>query len=406
MGVRGGHLAPRVCRLAKHVAVLTKPPTTSGGRPPAYRRRPRWVFWARRAVLAGLAVLLVVTAWSLVSALRAPGDDTPTKLAEWGRDHGLGPVVTAAETIQYDLNPPKTGGTPDTSVLAAAAHDSQGAGPSTAGAIPRHAAITTPVMPALPGEGVFVPAVTTSAGPLVQVTYVRPDKVHTSYLAGIAWMSKDLRFVLHPGYQDPGTAGMSQLDKVPSSSYAGLAATFNAGFKMKDAGGGYYDHGHTVGTLQNGAASLVIYKDGHATVGTWGADVSMGSNVAFVRQNLRPLISNGVLAPNLDANVESSWGATIGGAYAVWRSGIGVTAAGDLVYVAGDALSVSSLADLLHRAGAVTAMQLDINKAWVSFMWYPHSAASPTPHKLGDFQRPANRYLSDTSRDFVAVYTP
>jgi hypothetical protein len=124
-----------------------------------------------------------------------------------------------------------------------------------------------------------------------------------------------------------------------------------------------------------------------------------------VRQNLRPLISGGVLAPNLASNVESSWGATIGGAYAVWRSGLGVTASGDLVYVAGDALSVSSLADLLHRAGAVTAMQLDINKAWVSFMWYPRGGASATAHKLGDFQRPANRYLSDTSRDFVAVYS-
>jgi len=360
----------------------------------------------RRAVLAGAAVFLCVTAWSLASALRAPGDDTPTKLAEWGRDHGLGPLVTAAETIQYDLNPPATGGAPDTSLLAPAAHATPIIGRPTAGAVPPHAPVTPPVAPALPGEGVFVPTVVTPAGPLVQVTYVRPDKVHTSYLAGIAWMSKDLRFVLHPGYQDPGTAGMSQLDKVPSSAYAGLAATFNAGFKMKDAGGGYYDHGHTVGTLQNGAASLVIYKDGHATVGTWGSGVSMSPSVAFVRQNLRPLITGGVLAPNLDSNVESSWGATIGGAYAVWRSGLGVTASGDLVYVAGDALSVSSLADLLRRAGAVSAMQLDINKAWVSFMWYSHSGASPTPHKLGDFQRPADRYLSDTSRDFVAVYRP
>ena len=90
----------------------------------------------------------------------------------------------------------------------------------------------------------------------------------------------------------------------------------------------------------------------------------------------------------------------------MWRSGIGVTATGDLVYAGGDALSVGSLADILHRAGAVTAMQLDINKAWVSFMSYSHSGSNVTPHKLGSFQRPADRYLSPTSRDFVAVYAP
>jgi hypothetical protein len=49
-------------------------------------------------------------------------------------------------------------------------------------------------------------------------------------------------------------------------------------------------------------------------------------------------------------------------------------------------------------------MQLDINKAWVSFMSYSHSGTTVTPHKLGSFQRPPDRYLNPTSRDFIAVY--
>ena len=377
-------------------------------RPRAYRRRrPAWVYWARRGVLVGLAVLLVATAVSIVGALRAPGDDdTSIKLAEWGRDHGLGPVVTLAETIQYKISPPATGGTPDTSVLASGAALGNAAHLPAASAIQAHARLSTPVSPSLAGEGVFVPAVVTKAGAVVQVTYMRPDTVHTSYLTGVAWMSHTLRFVLHPGFQDPGTAGMSQPSQIQPSQYAGLVASFNGGFKLKDAQGGYYDHGKTVGTLTNGAASLVIYKDGHATVGTWGADVSMTPDVAFVRQNLQPLISGGVVAANLDANVQGNWGTTVGGGYAVWRSGIGVTATGDLVYAGGDALSVSSLADVLKRAGAVSAMQLDINKAWVSYMWYSHSSNHVTPHKLGNFQRPGDRYFNPTSRDFLTVYAP
>jgi len=382
-------------------------------RPRAYRRRRSpWVYWLRRGLVAGVCVLLVATTWSIVGALRAPGDDDASvKLAEWARDHWLGPVVTAAEAVQYRLNPPQTGGTPDTSQLASGAAENTNASKKVgtspgASVVPLQARLSTPVTPALPGEGVFVPAASTKAGPLVQFTYVRPDTVHTSYLTGVAWMSHTLHFVLHPGFQDPGTTGMSQPAQITTAQLPGLLASFNGGFKLKDAQGGYYDHGHTVGALVAGAASFVIYKDGHATVGTWGTDVKMAPDVAFVRQNLQPLITGGVVAPNLDANVQSNWGATVGGGYAVWRSGIGVTASGDLVYAGGDALSVGSLADILHRAGAVTAMQLDINKAWVSFMAYSHSGGTATPHKLGSFQRPADRYLSPTSRDFVAVYAP
>ena len=372
-------------------------------RPQAYRRRPSWVYWVRRGILAGLAVFVVATGWSVSTALAAPGDDVPTKLAEWARDHGLGPAVTFAETIQYRLSPPATGGTPDTSVLASGANAARSK-VSGATTIPLQPRLSSPVTPELPGEGVFVPVVTTKAGPVMQVTYVRPDSVHTSYLAGVVWMSHKLTFAMHPGYQDPGTSGMSLPDQITPSEFPGLAATFNGGFKLKDAQGGYYDHGHTAGALTNGGASFVIYKDGHATVGTWGSDVSMTPDVAFVRQNLQPLISHGVVAPNLDQNVQGNWGTTVGGGYAVWRSGIGITASGDLVWVGGDALSVSSLADLLKRAGAVTAMQLDINKAWVSFMYYSHSGNHMTPHKIGQFQRPADRYLNPTSRDFFAVY--
>jgi len=358
----------------------------------------------RRTVVAAVLIFLLATTWSLVSALKAPGDDVPTKLAEWARDHYLGIVVTTAEDVQYRLNPPVTGGTPDASVLAAGAREkAQTTGGATAIALqPR---LLGPAQPALAGEGVFVPSVMTKAGPVIQTTYLRPDGVHTSFLAGVAWMSHTLRFVLHPGFQDPGTSGMSEPSTIPDAQCPGLVAAFNGGFKLKDAMGGYYDHGHTVGTLVDGAASLVIYKDGHATVGTWGADVSLTSDVAFVRQNLKPLISGGVVASNVDSTVESTWGTTVGASLAVWRSGIGVTATGDLVYVSGDAMPVAALADILRRAGAVTAMQLDINKAWVSYMWFDHKSKIPTAHKLGDFQRPGDRYLSPVSRDFLAVYS-
>jgi Phosphodiester glycosidase len=367
------------------------------------RMSPRsGIFKVFRYALISLALLIVVLlgigAKSLVDALRQPtGEGTSVKLAEWSRDHGLGVVVTAAENIQYRLNPPATGGLPDVSLLKVATHQTATI----------HAPLPTPASPALPGEGKFH-AMGPSAHPgELQIAYVRPDALHTSYLTGIAWMSHKDRFVLHPGYQEPGkTQNWTQPDQISATSNTNLLATFNSGFKLKDANGGYYDNGVTAGKLVKGAASFVIYKDGHASVGTWGGDTQMTSDVAFVRQNLRPLISGGVVASDLNSRVESNWGATVGGDLAVWRSGIGVTANADLVYVMGDALSVSTLADLLSRAGAINAMQLDINRAWISFMSYHNVGGTMVPKKMGTFQRPANRYLQSTSRDFIAVYTP
>jgi hypothetical protein len=183
-------------------------------------------------------------------------------------------------------------------------------------------------------------------------------------------------------------------------------ATFNSGFKIADSGGAFYESGHTVGHFRAGAASAVIDDQGRLDVGSWGQEVGMTASVRSVRQNLSLLVDGGQISPTVGSDASSQWGATVGSRTYVWRSGIGVTATGDVVFVAGDALSAPSLASLLQRAGAVRAMELDINKAWVSFMWYSPGTAtgSPQPHKLVEFTRPADRYFSTNNRDFFAVY--
>jgi len=89
----------------------------------------------------------------------------------------------------------------------------------------------------------------------------------------------------------------------------------------------------------------------------------------------------------------------------VWRSGIGVTASGAVVLVAGNRLSAPTLANLLLRAGAVRAMELDINRDWTSFILYrsPHGQAIEK-NALPDMWRAPSRYDSASSRDFVALY--
>ncbi|MEI6843987.1 MAG: phosphodiester glycosidase family protein [Actinomycetes bacterium] len=358
----------------------------------------------QRPILASILAVLVIAGvsliWSVGSALTAPGTDTvAARLAEWGRDHYLGFVVTTAESIQYKLHPPKVGGAPNSNLLN---------GTSVPVIVGDHAPLTPLLVPALAGEGTFRTVVTVKNQPAIQVAYMRPDEKHSSYLAGISWMSGSLlKFVQHPGHSEPGKLSLwSQKETIVPADRNGLLATFNSGFKMKDSQGGYYENGNTVGVLRPGGASLVIYRDGHADIGTWGTTVQMTPDVLSVRQNLSLLVDNGQLAASVDSKKLSTWGMTVKNAYFVWRSGIGVTATGDFVYVAGDALSVHTLASLLQAAGAVRAMELDINTQWISYMWYEAGKTPTTPiaKKLLGFARPAKRYFSISSRDFFAVY--
>ncbi len=364
------------------------------------------VAWAKklsrvkRTFIAIPSLFLIVILWSVSTALLAPGTDPlSARLAEWGRNHYLGFVVTALENAQYNIDKPKVGGALDPNLSKALAQN----------AIQYAMKIPTLVTPALSGEGDLKTVYKVNGRPAIQVGFLRPDSQHTSYLAGIAIMqSSMLRYVQHPGFSEPGElAKIGSADHLAGSDLPGLVATFNSAFKIKDSLGGYFQNGVTVKPLVPQTASLVIYSDGHLDIGLWGSEVSMNSTVSSVRQNLNMLIDHGVVTPNLNQSVLRNWGFTVKNAHFVWRSGIGIDPLGNVIYVAGNSLSVQSLAELLRNAGAVRGMELDINQDWISYMWYPESkrTGALNPIKLVAFTRPAKRYLSRSSRDFFAVYS-
>jgi hypothetical protein len=138
--------------------------------------------------------------------------------------------------------------------------------------------------------------------------------------------------------------------------------------------------------------------------------MGMAPNVVAVLQNLVLMVDGGQVSPSATYNDTQVWGSTLGANVVVARSGIGVTANGALVYVAGPALTARTLAEALQRAGAVRAMTLDINPEWVTFNFFSHpDSSSPSlvaPSKLyPQMQRSASRYLGPTqeSRDFFMI---
>jgi hypothetical protein len=237
--------------------------------------------------------------------------------------------------------------------------------------------------------------------------------------AGIAWMdTKLLSARLYSGSISPGGLGYKLTAPVLPDAAATLVAAFNGGFKMADAHGGYYTEGRLIDPLVTGDASVVIYASGAITVGAWGSDVRMTGSVVAVRQNLVPLVAEGrptTLAASPDWH---AWGNTCGlkscaasvpGIDHQWRSALGVTADGALVYAVGPALDPLQLAQLLVRAGVVRGMELDINPGWPVFAAYrpatPNGLAAPSNGtKLLATHLGASTFFQQSyARDFITM---
>jgi hypothetical protein len=218
-----------------------------------------------------------------------------------------------------------------------------------------------------------------------------------------------VHYALHVGWVDPpGGAAVPGGARpiIGPDQRAKLLAAFNGGFLMGTGCipcgvGGMEVAGRVLVPLVSGMTSLVLGPDGAASMGVWGHGFPpAGAAVYSVRQCLPPLVSNGRVSPT--AGDVSAWGAVLGGGDLTARSAVGIDARGDLLYAGSMRALPSDMAHALVRAGAVTAMQLDINPEWVQADTAPFpggllSAAVPYQN------RPADQYLTGWTRDYVTV---
>ena len=335
---------------------------------------------------------------SFYSAMSAPSNSPfGVKAVEWLRDNGAAWLVSDIESIYYTWNAPSTGG-PALKRL-----PSVGIGRAADAAAYAPASIAPVIYPPLPGEGEWH-----ATGPLVGgaapvlVTTFRPDPSYPQMVAGVAWIdSRRTSIQLYPGRYEPPNAGAAAAE-IPPQLRGSLLAAFNSGFKLEDDGGGFAAFGRVYAPLRAGQATFVRYRDGRVDIVSWNGGPDPGPEVQFARQNLPLIVDGGKLNPALSNG--SLWGATLGNAVRVWRSGIGVDAHGNILYAAADAQTAQSLAQILQRAGAVRAMELDINYEWVTFNFYGGWNAADPQKLLPDMTRDATRYLTPDDRDFFAVF--
>ncbi|MGH8919847.1 MAG: phosphodiester glycosidase family protein, partial [Actinomycetes bacterium] len=366
-------------------------------------------FMMLQRTLAALLALIPV-AVSYAQMLSQHSDSSlGVRSVEWMRANGARGLVDQIETMYYTLTAPAKGG-PGLKALPRQTGIGPVPGASSSGHHVRvhhyrPAPIRPVIHPALPGEGHW--RATFSGGgsrPPVLVTSFRPNPSYPQLVAGVAWIDHTRTTTwLYPGAQEPAVAMPSRgPEEVPLGKRNHLVATFNSGFKLADSGGGFASGGHTYAPLKNGLGTIVRYRSGRVDIVSWTGGPDAGPGIVYARQNLPLIINGGKLNPNLSTGPE--WGATLGNAVLVWRSGVGIDRHGNLIYAAANDQTVASLAQILKRAGAVRALELDINSYWPSFITYRHPGAGGAANLLSGMQRSPLRYLTPDDRDFFAVY--
>ncbi len=221
----------------------------------------------------------------------------------------------------------------------------------------------------------------------------------------------------HVGAGDPLAWRSVPVDAGPEIDWsnegpAGVVAVFNGGFKQgADAGGSLVDNVPLV-PLVRGDATVALNALGHWEMGVWGQSgfPTAGFSPIAVRQNLVLMVSHSLITSAVTTGLFARWGATIANAPAVARSGLGVDAQGNLLYVATmTPVTVIQLARALVAAGAVTAMQLDINPYWpiLGIATPAQHGSAPFKYQLPGSLHDATIYDTGWQRDFfVALAEP
>ena len=356
-------------------------------------------------VLIAAFICLVPAAFSWVHALRRSRNVSwSIATVEWTRAHGGNPIVSQIENWYYELNAPSKGGPPLKSLPQVGVATADSEAPEKEVHIYRPPRIKPLIHPALPGEGVWKAASATAGKrPPVLLTTFRSDPEYPQFVAGVAWIDTGRTHLTYvPGLAEPPELENRGPAEVPPSKRDRIAATFNGGFPLETSNAGLVYHRQVLAPMVNGIATLVEYSDGRVDIRPWESGEHINPKIVFAKQNLPPIIDEGKLNPNLSDGPE--WGATVNNAIRVWRSGLGVDKRGNLIYAAANYQTVESLAKILQRAGAVRAMELDINEDWTSFITYRYPGAKEPSNLLPEMFRPSTRYLEPDERDFFAVY--
>ena len=209
------------------------------------------------------------------------------------------------------------------------------------------------------------------------------------------------KLVLHAGYEDPGgTAGWPvRRSPTPRSRRCSPLSTAASGSNL--GLGGFQVLGRGAGAIQPGLASVVTYADGTSGHRRLGTDVPAPARRSSASGRTSGCWST--TGSRLRTSTQyGPWGATLGGGFAVARSGLGIDKYGNLLWAGSTYATPRAIAQALIQSGAVRAMQLDINPMWVGGFTFPNAATQQVVACPAQYNG-IGTYLQPYGRDYFTV---
>ncbi len=243
-------------------------------------------------------------------------------------------------------------------------------------------------------------------GPVIWAAANHPLSNHPDVTASYAVFDpKMLHAALFNGTELPGGGPWTNGARVTDAATGSLVAAFNGGFKFKHIKGGYFTEGSVVKPLLDGDATLGVSTNGLLAIGVYGRDMTNDGSWVSLRQNLPPVVDGGKDVVSNAGPIY--WGDDFGHVLLDFRSALCRRNDGLLMYVVAGLVDISGLTHVLVAAHCDFAMELDINGTWPQFVAFAHAGeGAPTPSALDPRMQHLKRYLTGSTKDFIALFDP
>ena len=326
---------------------------------------------------------------------------------EWLRTHHFRWLVNDVERLYYTWTAPKKGGPQLRTLpkLPTLAPPPKRARPRHAAVIYRPPRIRSVLHPSIGAEGVWQPAGPAVRGaPAIRIAEYRPEPDYPRIVAYVAWIDHTrTQLALYPGRYEPpnaspagrsrfrrGSAGACSRPSTAASP-TGTATAASPSTAHRTRRSGRHGHGRRL-PQRPSRRDLVAGRS------------SPGRGSSSPARTCRCSWKAGARTPR---STTATRGATRSATPSrVWRSGVGIDRHGNLIYAAADYQTAGRSPRSSIHAGAVRAIELDINAEWPSFITYPLPVAATRPSSSRTTSSRRRATSSPDDRDFFAVYRP
>jgi hypothetical protein len=211
------------------------------------------------------------------------------------------------------------------------------------------------------------------------------------------------------GHEDPqSTTGSSGTGRLPRKAeiLTRTVAAFNGAFKTEHGAYGMMVEKNVLLPPKDDSATVAAMADETTLMGSWPKKMPIPEAMRSYRQNMDPLIENGVVNPRR----RYLWGFTLDEDITKMhtiRSGICISDKGYMVYGWGEDLTATTLGKAMIAAGCTYGLHLDMNPFHTSFIYYRFEDCDDGERPeyqsklaLPEMRYSPHRYVNGAPKDF------